>query len=349
MQQEQLKNSEELINRLQEQATNTNNAKFMRLDSLQKALESRIKLLEEMPKTKTLWNGKIAFVELLSFQRDIQPAKLFSLSVTFFNDLGSICNVQQYSEFTDWEKIYREWSKDNLDKHSKKNNMLSFFNNSINLLNTVSSPYSSLIQIASSGVGEIINIFRKDGNKPLTEKTPEMLQLLTSISQFENQKIIIDSEWDLITKELKQLISEDTVLLKQQLKYYGINEKEYIDNYEEASTATKRSNFEKACKDSIDKVILSKEKWTSQVESYMYRVQSLRIRFGELTNRMLINIERYEILIHNYTNNSKLPASLVQKIQTLEHSLKKVKDTFNKQFNPRVYIEESAVMYIENQ
>ena len=97
----------------------------------------------------------------------------------------------------------------------------------------------------------------------------------------------------------------------------------------------------------LDQDKANQGKWMSQVEIYMYKVQSLRLRFGNLTLRMLENINRYQKLISVYSDATKFPAEFTQKLVQLQTSLNAVQSKFYTSFNPEKYIEESSVMYIE--
>lgn len=83
---EKLKINEELVNRLTDKiaAADSKNAtdkdKISDLENLQFAPDNRLKILEEAPKTRINLNGQLAFTELLSIQRDIQPVELFLTS-----------------------------------------------------------------------------------------------------------------------------------------------------------------------------------------------------------------------------------------------------------------------------
>ena len=96
---DKLKTNEELISKLTEKLaatdskTATDKEKIKDLETLQLALDDRLRILEETPKTKINLNGQLAFTELLSIQRDIQPVDLFLTSQTFFSQLGNIGKI----------------------------------------------------------------------------------------------------------------------------------------------------------------------------------------------------------------------------------------------------------------
>lgn len=349
-----LKENNVEIKKLQDRLSESNSTqvRIASLDGLQQEFDKRLKFLETASKRKANYNGQLAFIELLSVQRDLQPAQLFSSSQIFFKELGNISNLQNYSSFTTWKTEYDAWYQE----QDKKDQMLQLVNNSIDLIGNAANKiplYGSIVQTATSGVGVLFSSFRKK-NKVLKEKTPEMLHLLSTISQFENQKAIIDYEWEQINIELSQLQAENDKLLKEQIVYYGVDYSKYTMEYSNVTTETKRDQFKTYCKTiindkltSLDKKEESADKWLNQVETYMYKVQSLRIRFGNLTNRMLSNIDQYKPLFELFSNNTKFPKELTDKIKNLKDSLSSVKKNISETFKPESYIEDSAVMYIE--
>ncbi|MGI9527128.1 MAG: hypothetical protein ACR2MS_08475 [Weeksellaceae bacterium] len=349
-----LKENDIEIKKLQDKLSESNNnqVKIATLEGLQQKLDERIKALESASKRKANYNGQLALIELLSVQRDLQPAQLFSSSQTFFSQLGNISNLQNYPSFTTWKTEYDKWYV----KQDRDDQMIELVNSSIGLIGDVANKvplYGSIVQTVSSGIGTLISSFGNK-HKELKKKTPEMLRLLNATSQFENQKAIIDHEWEQINKELSQLQAENDKLLREQLKYYGIDYNQYESEYLNATLETERDRFKTKCRTTLntkitafDKDTVTANKWLGQVETYMYKVQSLRIRFGNLTNRMLSNIDRYEQLIKIYSDKTKFPQELTDKIEGLGKTLSSVKKNFSTTFKPEKYIEDSAVMYIE--
>lgn len=357
---EKLKRNEEEVNRLTDKLaaadnrTQTDKEKINDLEKLQIALDNRLKFLEEGPKTKINLNGQLAFTELLSIQRDIQPLDLFVSSQTFYTQLGNIGKIQNYNTFNAWKKDYDNW----YNRQGKDDAMMEVINSSLNLISAVGSNvplYGTMVATASSGITALVTAIGKK-EKNLSEKTPAMLKLLNVTSQFENQKAIIDHEWAQINKELEQLQKENAALLEDQMNYYGISMLEYKRKYLAATLDIDRETFKNECRRAIsDKITLlessqnTKGKWLGQVETYMFKVQSLRLRFGQLTSRMLVNMDQYESLITVYSDSTRFPAEFTTQINGLNNSLKSLKNKFYASYNPTKYIEDSAVMYIERQ
>jgi len=357
---ELLRNNEEEVRRLTEILADTDQKKIQdkvrisNMEQLQLALDTRIRILEEAPNTRTNLNGQLAFTELLSIQRDIQPADLFIKSQTFFNQLGNIANLRQYNSFASWKNEFERW-------HSSQRNpdpMTDLLTNSLSLISNPANSiplFGSFVQTVFTGVS---SIFPKLGgrNRVLANKTPAMLNLLTALSQFEDQKSIIDHEWKLINQELEQLQIENARLLEEQMAFFGISMEDYRSRYLNATLNIQRENFMNDCRriisnkfTSLDAVPATRGQWMGQVQIFMHKVQSLRLRFGQLTTRMLSNIERYENLITIYSNNQHFPSEFTTKVTGLGNLLKSVRDTFSSSFNPAKYIEDSAVMFIERQ
>lgn len=349
-----LKENDVEIKRLQEKLSESSSTqvKIVSLDGLQQKLDERIKALESASKRKANYNGQLALIELLSVQRDLQPAQLFVSSQAFFTHLGNISNLQNYPAFTTWKSEYSSW----YTKQDKEDQMLQLINNSIDMVGNVANKvplYGSIVHTATSGISSLVSSFGGK-YKELKKKTPEMLRLLSATSQFENQKAIIDHEWVQTSKELAQLQTENDKLLKEQLAFYGIEFNQYDSQYLNTTLDTERDKFKNVCRTtinskliSLDKDLSTSNKWLGKVETYMFKVQSLRIRFGTLTNRLLSNIDRYEELIKLYSDNTKFPQELTEKIKALGETLSLVKKNFSTSFKPERYIEDSAVMYIE--
>ena len=328
--------------------------KLNAVQDLQTALDTRLKILESSPKTRVRWNGQLAFTELLSLQRDVQPADLFIASENFFTQLGTVSNLQSYSDFTAWKTEYDKWYA----RQKGTDKMLDFINKSLTLITDVSNKvplYGSVVQTAVSGISTIVTGFGKK-NAALTDKTPQMLTLLNLISQFESQKSLIDHEWKQINTELKQLQLENGKLVKEQLLYYGLDTNDYKRQFLEETLDSKRDNYKNACRRVITEKLIALDttkgvnrKWLPQVETYMFKVQSLRLRFGQLTARMFSNISRYEELVSAYSDSQKFPAAFTSNVRKLSTLLSAVKSSFNTTFNPQKYIEDSAIMYLEEQ
>ena len=84
------------------------------------------------------------------------------------------------------------------------------------------------------------------------------------------------------------------------------------------------------------------ENWKQNYHDQMLAVQNLKIRFGDITFRILENLNKYEGLIEKY----KKDPYLKDKMSDLELKLDIVKNSFESTFNPQEYIKASNEMYI---
>ena len=138
------------------------------------------------------------------------------------------------------------------------------------------------------------------------------------------------------------------------MTYFAIDHQRFESRYLRATLDSEREQFKNECRKSIadkisylDKSPDTKGKWLGQVETYMYKVQSLRLRFGQLTTRMLANIDQYDTLLKNYSDPGKFPVEFTSKIIAMNSPLNNLRNKFYSSFNPAKYVEDSAVMYIE--
>ncbi len=351
--QKELNNNQFKITNLTEQLSQISGKQYGRKldlqEQIQKELDNRIKILEESPKVKIKSNGQLAFTELIKIQKDIQPAKLYLSSNGFYTKLGKFDNLQGYSEFTAWKSEYDKWYV----KKKGDNATLDFINRTVSLISDSTNDiplFGSISQSVTSGITLILSQL-KGRDKDLIEKTPRVLMLLNSIGQFESEKSILDNEWKTIDSELKELQSEYEALVDKQIAFYNIDR----TKYKTFLTATLDSDIDAFKLYSRDKILLklntlengNNQNWMGNVETYMYQVQSIRIRFGELTGRMLNNIEKYEKLFIKFSNEDNFSKEFVKRAKELREDLKLVKENFILQFKPTKYIEDSAVMYIK--
>ena len=318
------------------------------LDSIISKQENRITLLENSRKIQLKLNGQLAFTELMSIHRDIKPSNLLLSSQEFFSRIAAINNPMNYPAYEAWFKEYQEW----YERKKGKDNWLDLINKSITVLNEPASNvplYGSLFQTFSTGITSAMEIVGGTG-RDLRDKTPEMLNVLNTASQFSQQQSIIDNEWKSINEELNKLENEYNRLLEEQAKYYGLD-MSAVAQYQNATLDSERETLKNKFRKSINNKISEWEKqgnkdWLTEVERFMVKTQSLRQRFGQLTLRMKSNIGKYQELISHFSKNDSFAEEFRTKLRDLESSIDQVDSNFNAVFNPSKYIEDSAVMYI---
>ena len=355
---QQLESTEDEITKIREEmsalADRNIEGRIQKLGELVDKQDHRLAILENKRKTFISLNGQLAVAELLSLQRDVKPAKLFSASQRFFVALGEVSNLQNYDEFRAWKSEFDAWYA----SKGKEEKRFDFLNQAVSLISNTANNvplYGTIVNTVSSGIFSLIGGIGKDGKK-LAEKTPNMLYLLNAVSQFESQRADINNEWKSINEELEALQKENGALLDDQIEFYGLKRADW-QGYLSATTERDRDEFKNRIRQTIEKKMselsddpATSKSWMLHVEKYMYRVQSIRIRFGQLTSRMLSNIRRYRELIDLFSNREKFPTATSkfnEKVAALGGLLVDVEKTFGEFFNPARYIEDSAVMYIE--
>lgn len=140
--------------------------------------------------------------------------------------------------------------------------------------------------------------------------------------------------------------------MKEQLAYYGLSTADYQDWLGVTLQQDKQAYFLKTNKAILKKIDelnagTDKKLWPKKVMGFMYRVQSLRTRFGQLGLRMENNLATYAKIIQYYNSDTKYPEELKSKISTLANPLQELQTIFNVQFSPIKYIQDSAVMYVQ--
>ncbi|RXG18543.1 hypothetical protein DSM03_1011234 [Leeuwenhoekiella aestuarii] len=318
------------------------------LDSIISKQENRITLLENSRKIQLKLNGQLAFTELMSIHRDIKPSNLLLSSQEFFSKIAAINNPMNYPAYESWFKEYQDW----YERKKGKDNWMDLINKSITLLNEPASNvplYGSLYQTFSTGITSALEIVGGAG-RDLRDKTPQMLNVLNTASQFSQQQSIIDNEWKSINEELNKLENEYNRLLEEQANYYGLS-LSAVKQYQNATLDSERelikNKFRKAINDKIAAWEAQHNKnWLTEVERFMVKTQSLRQRFGQLTLRMKSNIAKYKELITQFSKNDNFADEFRTKLKELQSSIDQVDANFDAVFNPSKYIEDSAVMYI---
>ena len=326
-------------------------SKIRFLEEYQLTLTNEITFLKKVPTTKALKNGQLAFIELLAIQRDIKPLELFSETRLLSEKLSSLNDISQYSEFKQWVDIF---NNDQVQRN-RSIPLVQIVQNSLSLLSetTKSLPiYGSLLQSLSNGVSNLL-ASKIITNRNQTELSVKLNQLLVVSAQFNSQKQILDNEWNMIDRELSILGGEFKTVLYSQMKFYKIDTLHYKEYFVNETSETKRDKFKLGTQASITatiKEIESKNQfvWVGNVEKHMYQVQSLRLRFGHLTLRMLETLNKYQILVQMYNNDKVYPETFVKNVKDLQDSITRVKDKFQINFLPQKYIEDSATMFIES-
>ena len=308
------------------------------------ALEDKQKAIDQNEMNIFQANYQSALVNLISMDREIKPLLLFNSTQAFFGGLAETGNPMNYAGFQDWYKGFNTY----LQSNKEKSPMLSITSSLLNVTGSLTSavPLAGPVTGAlfSSMTNYIDNMGKKE--KDLKAQSEKMLSLVMKLSQFNFDKDQIEHEWETITKELKDLQTKYDKSLNDNLKTLNVNASDFSANFTKENDAEKRYLYlTELRKKAAEKVAKDKEanpkEWKQQVFTPMNEVQSLKLRFGQITFRISQNILKYNDLFAKYRNDDQLGA----KVKDLEVRLKELQETFDKAFDPLDYINSANKMY----
>jgi predicted metal-dependent hydrolase len=334
------------VNALDVSITETKDAKekadklFLRVQ----ALEDRQKTLEENELNIYQANFQSAVVNLASMEREIKPLVLFNATQDFYVKLNEASNPMTYPGYKEWFDGFKDYLKKNKKQESLltlSSNLLTFAGNTTQYVPVVG-PISSVLFAGMSTY--VTSIGKKD--KALRLQGEKMVSLTMKVSQFSYDKGEIEHEWKMITDELQNLQNVYQKSLTGSLGVLKIDESDFANNFSKESDAEKRyqyltdlrqraSAFVKAQKNNNSK------DWKASVYYRMMEVQSLKMRFGQLTFRISENLMRYSDLFKKYKEDEQIGS----RIADLEAKLNTLKETFDKAFEPLEYVNSASRMY----
>lgn len=323
-------------------------------DKVNKLLE-RVKIIEDIQEAQTQnelniyqSNYQSAIINLVSMEREFKPLILFRNTRDFYNYLTEIGNPTYYAGFNDWYKIFKQYIEDN----KKKDARLSSADRLLKVTGDISAGtplYGTFSQIMFTGIGAFIESLKGKKNIEMREKSQKMLDLTVILSQYTIDKNLVETEWETIDKELNELQSLYDNTLNKNLTYLGINKKEFDEHFTRENDADKRlaylNNLVKlvAAKVEADKKINPKE-WKDDFYYEMVTIQSLKVRFGNITFRISEHISKYELLVSKFKKDQEIGSN----VATLDVKLKALKNAFDETFDPLEYINSATRMYKVN-
>jgi len=308
------------------------------------ALEDRQKTLEENELNIYQANFQSAVVNLASMEREIKPLVLFNATQDFYAKLNEASNPMTYPGYKEWFDGFKDYLKKNKKQESLltlSSNLLTFAGNTTQYVPVVG-PISSVLFASMSTY--VTSIGRKD--KTLRLQGEKMVGLTMKISQFSYDKGEIEHEWQLITAELQNLQDVYQKSLSGSLGVLKIDQNDFLANFSKESDAEKRYQYLTDLRQRASNYVAAQKgnnskDWKASVYYRMMEVQSLKMRFGQLTFRISENLMRYSDLFKKYKSDEQIGARIVD----LEAKLSTLKDTFDKAFEPLEYVNSASRMY----
>lgn len=320
--------------------------KIQKLIERVQILEEKQNALERKSYNTYKYNYSSAIINLASMEREIKPLDLFNSSRDFFSTLETVSNPMNYPGYKEWFKNYKEFIKKNKEKEAKLMALDHLLNIAGDL--TQGSPFTGpLTSSLFEGMSLYINSIKKK-DKELAEKSVKMFELTATISQFTHDKNLIETEWESINKSLEDLRTlQSKAILENIVTVLGEKKEEFDVKFTNETDAIKRFEYIKLLTSKIEKLIsedknTKPEKWKEKYYRQMMIVQSLKIRFGTITLRILENIDKYDILVKKYKNDKYIGTN----VTNLEMKLHNLKQIFESTFNPQEYINAANEMYV---
>lgn len=292
-------------------------------------------------------NYQSAIVNLVSMERELKPLILFNASQDFFQSLTDMSNPLRYEDYRAWYTEFKQF----VTEKKEKDPTLMVLGNIINLTGdlTKGAPLAGpFLQVLFDGMGKFVASMGTQ-KKEIRDKSAKMFELTVVLSQFHHDQQAIEDEWTTINAELSDLKRLHEEALNLNFDMLKIQRASFERSFTKETDANKRLEYLNWLTKTVEtNVIQQKEqnpdRWKETYFKQMATVQSLKIRFGQITVQIKENIERYNELLAKYRNNAFLKA----KIPVLESKLTQLSGAFDATFNPRDYIDAATGMYIVN-
>lgn len=308
------------------------------------ALEDKQKALEQNELIVFEANYQSAIVNLLYMDREIKPVILFESTKEFFGLLSDVTNPTTYPDYNEWYLKFHNYIEKNKDKEPTFDVLIKLMD--ITGTATGNIPFGGPITtLFFTGIDEYIKTLSKK-QQQLKEQSENMFLLISKLSQFDHDKGAIEQDWELITKELDELHTHYEVILNQNLKTLGIIPADFNEHFTHENDADKRYSYITGIRKKASELVASQKEtnpkdWKENIYYSLMDIQSIKLRFGNITFRLQAYIDKYESLLKEY---SKDPTMGV-KMTVLQKKLNELKDIFENAFNPLDYINSTTRMY----
>ena len=186
-------------------------------------------------------------------------------------------------------------------------------------------------------------------HKELRDESQQMFLLTAKLSQFDYDKDLIEQQWEIVTDDLDKLQIHYDTILNQNLALLKVPHDEYVRRFTKETDADQRYQFltelrKRASSLVTDRRTTDIKNWKQPIYYELMDVQSLKLRFGELTFEIRGIMGRYNELVMKYKNDSEIGL----KVQALGVKLDAMSDTFDSAFDPTEYINSATRMYLVN-
>lgn len=311
------------------------------------ALEKKQETVEENELYVYQANYQSAIINLVSMDKEIKPLVLFNAAKSFFSTLEETADPMKYPGYQDWYKRFYAY----IEKEKDRDPALDVLHDMVTVTGNITdaTPIAGpVFQAFFIGINEYIGQLsaKKKAEREMSQK---MFLLTAKLSQFDYDKDLIEQQWDITTKELEKLQIHYDTILDQNLALLGVKPEEYKRRYARETDADKRYQFLTELRKKASALVTTRKaadlkSWKQPIYYELMDVQSLKLRFGDLTFDIRGILSKYKELVTKYRSDPEIGL----KVQELEVKLNALEDTFDNAFDPTEYINSATRMYLVN-
>lgn len=311
------------------------------------ALETKQQAIEQNELNVYQANYQSAIINLVSMDKEIKPLMLFNAAKSFFSTLNETSDPMKYPGYQDWYKKFYAYIQKEKDKEPALNvlNDMVQITGNLSAATPIAGPVSQALFL---GIDSYINSLgaRK---KELRDQSQKMFLLTAKLSQFDYDKDLIGQQWEIVTKELEKLQIHYDTILNQNLALLKVPVAQYQQRFNKETDADERYQFLTALRKEASSLVTDRKttdakNWKQPIYYELMDVQSLKLRFGDLTFDIRGILSKYSQLVAKYRNDPEIGL----KVQELEVKLNALDDTFDGAFDPTEYINSATRMYLVN-
>jgi hypothetical protein len=311
------------------------------------ALEKKQQAIEENELYVYQANYQSAIINLVSMDKEIQPLLLFNSTKSFFSTLNETADPMNYPGYQEWYKKFFAY----IEKEKEKDPALNVLHDMVQMTGNISSATPIAGPVCQALFLGIDSYITSLGNKKkeLKEESQKMFLLTAKLSQFDYDKDLIEQQWDIVTNDLGKLQIHYDTILNQNLALLKVSKLEYAHHFAKETDAEQRYQFLTELRKNASGLVTDRKaadvkNWKQPIYYELMDVQSLKLRFGELTFDIRGIISRYNDLVFKYKNDPEIGL----KVQALGVKLDAMSDTFDSAFDPTEYINSTTRMYLVN-
>lgn len=307
-------------------------------------LEEKQKAIEQNELNVYQANYQSAVINLVSMDREIKPLVLFHTTRDFFNALTETGNPMTYEGYDAGFTKFKEYIKKVKD-HSATLKAVSEIVQSTGNISFGVPLVGAYSQLLFSGMADYVNSIGHK-KREMKEEAEKMFAVTTALSQFATDKDQIENEWGGITQSLSEMQVYYDSTLNRNMRMINVDRTDMTNEFTRESDASKRYIYLTILRQkAADYVVAMKAKepkdWKENIYYQLMDVQSLKMKYGDLTYRIRTHIDKYSTLINKYKTNKNIGTHVAR----LDEKLNQLKSTFDEAFEPSQYMHSATQMY----